>query len=57
MGITETVKLAERVLADHKDVLRNRESANALGGILDPFVRAGWPEAVRLVFRLDEAIR
>jgi hypothetical protein len=57
MAIDETTKLVERVLADHKDVLRNPEAANAIGEMLDTFVTAGWPTAMTLTFRLDEAIR
>lgn len=57
MAISETVKLAQRVLADHKDILRARETATALGEVLDTFVKAGWPEAVRLAFTVDEAVR
>jgi hypothetical protein len=36
MAISEAVKLVERVLADHKDVLRDNGAADALGTILDP---------------------
>jgi hypothetical protein len=57
MAISEAVKLAKRVLADHKDILRARETATALGEVLDTFVKAGWPEAVRLAFTVDEAVR
>lgn len=57
MAISEAVKLVERVLADHKDVLRDNGAANALGTILDIFVRAGWPQALQLTFTLDQAIR
>ncbi len=57
MAIDEMTKLVERVLADHKDVLRNPEAANAIGEMLDTFVTAGWPAAMTLTFRLDEAIR
>jgi hypothetical protein len=46
-----------RVLADHKDVFRTREAANAIGEMLDTFVTAGWATAMMLTFRLDEAIR
>ncbi len=31
--------------------------ATALGEILDLFVRAGWPDALRLTFKLDQAMR
>jgi hypothetical protein len=57
MAISEAVKLVERVLADHKDVLHDNAAANALGTILDIFVRAGWPQALQLTFTLDQAIR
>jgi hypothetical protein len=57
MAIGEMVKLVEHVLADHKQILRDTQAANALGEILDIFVKAGWPEAVQLTFRLDQAIR
>ena len=57
LAIAETIKLAERVLADHRDALQVKETATALGEILDSFVKAGWPEAVRLVFRVNEAVR
>lgn len=57
MAIDEMTKLVERVLADHKDVLRIPEAANAIGEMLDTFVTAGWPTAMMLTFRLDQAIR
>ncbi len=57
MAIDEMTKLVERVLADHKDVLRNRVAASAIGEMLDTFVTASWPAAMTLTFRLDEAIR
>jgi hypothetical protein len=57
MAIAEMVSLVERVLADHKEVLRDNAVAKALGEMLDIFVKVGWPQAMRLTFRLDEAIR
>lgn len=57
MAIDEMQKLVERVLADHKDVLRTPEAANAIGEMLDTFVTAGWATAMMLTFKLDEAIR
>jgi len=57
MAIDEMTKLVERVLADHKDVLRNPVAASAIGVMLDTFVTASWPAAMTLTFRLDEAIR
>ena len=57
MAIDEMTKLVERVLADHKEVLRIPQAANSIGEMLDTFVTAGWPSAMMLTFRLDEAIR
>jgi hypothetical protein len=57
MAIDEMTKLVERVLADHKDVLRNPAAASAISEMLDTFVTAGWPAAMTLTFRLDEAVR
>jgi hypothetical protein len=57
MAIGEMVSLVERALADYKDVLRDPPIANALGDMLDIFVRAGWPQAVQLTFKLDNIIR
>jgi hypothetical protein len=57
MAVDEMTKLVERILADHKDVLRSPEAANAIGEMLDTFVAAGWTTAMMLTFRLDEAIR
>jgi hypothetical protein len=57
MAIGEMVTLVEHVLADHKEVLRDKITANALGQMLDIFVKAGWPQAMQLTFKLDDAIR
>jgi hypothetical protein len=57
MAISEVVKLVEHSLADHKDALKDPSIATALGEILDLFVRAGWPDALRLTFKLDQAMR
>jgi hypothetical protein len=56
-AIGEMVKLVEHVLADHRDLLQDTAVADAVGDMLDIFVRAGWPQAVQLTFKLDQAIR
>jgi hypothetical protein len=56
-GISHFTKFVEHVLADHKDVLRDARTASALFEALDVFVNAGWPEAMRLVFMMDQHIR
>jgi len=57
MAIPVLVQFVERVLADHKDVLRDTATVTALGGMLDTFVKASWPEAMQLTFKLDQALR
>jgi hypothetical protein len=57
MAVGEIVKLVDRMLADYKSVLQEREVADSVGSILDIFVKAGWPEAMQLTFRLDQAVR
>jgi hypothetical protein len=57
MAITEIVRFAQKVLADHKDVLKQTDAALYMGEVLDIFVRAGWPDALQLTFKLDEAVR
>jgi len=52
------VNLVERYLAEYRTLLREEEECRrALLEILDVFVRAGWPSARRLVYRLDEIFR
>lgn len=57
MAISEVVKLVENSLADFKEVLKDPSVATSLGEILDIFARAGWPDALRLTFKLDQAVR
>jgi hypothetical protein len=57
LAVEEMVKLVEHVLADHREVLRETATANALGEMLDTFVSVGWPQAMNLTFKLDQAVR
>jgi len=57
LAIGEVVKLTEVVLPDHKDILAKPENAANLGTVLDVFLSAGWPDATRLVMRLENAVR
>jgi hypothetical protein len=57
LAVQEMVKLVERVLADHRELLRETTTANALGEMLDIFASAGWTQAMNLTFKLDQAIR
>ena len=57
MAIREVVKLVEVVLADHLHVLREAQPLSDVLDVLDVFSEAGWPEAQKLVWRLDEVFR
>jgi hypothetical protein len=53
----EIVKLVESILADYRESVNDDESVKNLLTILDAFIEAGWPEALNLVWRLDELYR
>jgi hypothetical protein len=57
LAIGEFTKFADRFLADHREILRDKTNAIYFADILNVFVRAGWPEAVRAVMRMDSAVR
>jgi len=57
MAMRETVKLVESILADHRESVQEEASIKNLLELLDAFVEAGWPEALNLVWRLDEIYR
>lgn len=52
------VKLVERYLAEYRTLLQqDDECRQALIDVLDVFVRAGWPEALRLTYGLQDIFR
>lgn len=57
MAVSETVKLVESLLADHRHIFRKEDALNNLVALLDIFAEAGWPEAITLIWRLDEVFR
>jgi hypothetical protein len=57
LAIKEVVELVEKILADYRGDMRDAESFKNLVALLDIFAAAGWPEALRLVWRLDEVYR
>ena len=57
LAIGEVVKLVERTLADHRSEVQDPAVLEALMDLLDVFAATGWPEAIRLVWRLDELFR
>jgi len=57
LAMTEVVKLVETILADYRDQVQEEASIKNLLELLDAFVEAGWPQALNLVWRLDEIYR
>ncbi len=57
LAVDQVVKLVEVILADHRDQMRQPESLQHLLDLLDIFAETGWPQALRLVWRLDEVFR
>jgi hypothetical protein len=52
------VRLVERYLAEHRTLLQqDNDCRRALIEVLDVFVKAGWPSARRLAYRLEEIFR
>jgi len=57
MAIMEVTKLVEKVLADYRDQFQDEENIKNLVGLLDIFADTGWPQALNLVWRLDDIYR
>jgi microsomal dipeptidase-like Zn-dependent dipeptidase len=57
LAIREVVQLVERVLADHRNEMQDAEPLQSLMDLLDVFAATGWPEAIQLVWRLDDLFR
>ena len=52
------VDLANRIFADYRPMLQDyRDAREAMDQLLDIFVQAGWPQAMRITYRLDEIFR
>lgn len=57
LAMKEIVRLVEAILADHRGEIQDESSIRFLLNLLDAFVEAGWPDALQLVWRLDEIYR
>jgi hypothetical protein len=58
MAADLVVRLVERYLAEYRELLQNDPKCRqALVELLDTFVRAGWPAARQLTYRLEEIFR
>jgi hypothetical protein len=57
-GMSVVVSIVERYLADYRDLLETDDDCrDGVVEILDLFIEAGWPEALRLAFRLGDLFR
>jgi len=57
LAIKDMTQMVEAVLADHRFAFQDDEGMEILVRMLDYFIEAGWPEALNLVWRLDEVYR
>ena len=57
LAVEDVVKFVEIVLADHRNEVREGQGLEDLLNLLDIFAKAGWSDALKLVWRLDEVFR
>ncbi|MBM7866994.1 hypothetical protein GTO89_11115 [Heliobacterium gestii] len=58
MAADLVVRIVERYLAEYRGIFRNNpDCRRTLLELLDVFVKAGWPSAHRLTYRMDEIFR
>jgi hypothetical protein len=57
LALQDIIELSETMLADHRGYLHEDDSLNDLLDLIDIFAKTGWPQAIRLVWRLDEVFR
>lgn len=57
LGVGTCVTFVERILADHRSLLRSPDNLTALRQICDAFIDAGWPQAHQLVFGIEQIFR
>jgi hypothetical protein len=56
-AIENVVRFTERLLADHKALLNEPEAFRQIMNLLTLYVKSGWPQALELLWRLDEIFR
>jgi hypothetical protein len=57
LGVDVLVRVVSRSLADHDHIFRDKARRDKLVAILDIFIEAGWPNALRLLYRLPDSLR
>jgi hypothetical protein len=57
LAVREVVNLVNTILTDHRAEVREGQPLQDLLDLLDVFAETGWPDALQLVWRLDEVFR
>lgn len=57
LGVDMLVTIVSRCLADYDHIFDDRKRREKLVVILDIFIEAGWPNALRLLYRLPDSLR
>jgi hypothetical protein len=57
LGVDVLVKIVNRCLADYDYIFRDNVRRDKLIACLDIFIEAGWPNALRLLYRLPDSLR
>jgi len=57
LGVDVLVKIVSHCLADHDYIFRDKARRDRLVACLDLFIEAGWPNALRLIYRLPDSLR
>lgn len=56
-SIREMINLTEKLLADHRELLTEKEPFDNLIQLLDLYMNSGWTEALELLWKLDEIFK
>lgn len=57
LGVDVLVRVVSRSLADYDYIFSDRARRDKLIACLDIFIEAGWPNALRLLYRLPDSLR
>jgi hypothetical protein len=57
LGVDVLVRVVSRCLADYDYIFRDKVRRDRLIACLDIFIEAGWPNALRLIYRLPDSLR
>ncbi len=57
MAAKDVVEIAEAVINNHKEILKSGKPMEDLLDLLQAFAVTGWPDARKLIWRLDEIFR